>query len=72
MIAIVVEQFGKSEIILWNMDNIITDKTGCGVEVEVYENEVVIRGRNFYTGEWATDGTGLIEKTYPLKNPVTD
>ena len=53
-------------------DNIITDKTGCGVEVEVYENEVVIRGRNFYTGEWATDGTGLIEKTYPLKNPVTD
>lgn len=51
-------------------DNVIPDDTGCGVEVEVYENQVVIRGRSFYFGEWATDGNGVIEKTFTLKNPV--
>ncbi len=51
-------------------DNEITDRTGCGVEVEVYQNEVVIRGRNFYTGEWAADGNGIIEITFPLNTPA--
>ncbi len=53
-------------------DNIILDETGVGVEVEVYENEVLIRGRNFYVGEWAADGDDLLEAAYALKNPVTD
>ena len=47
--------------------------TGVGLVVEVYENEVVLRGRDFYRGEWKYD-TGdetMLEVTYPLKNPVT-
>lgn len=51
-------------------DNVITERTGCGVEVEVYQNEVVIRGRNFYTGEWAADGNGIIEIAFPLNSPA--
>ena len=51
-------------------DNEVYDGTGYGVEVEVYENEVVIRGRNFYTGEWAAQGDTPLEETYTLKNPV--
>ena len=52
-------------------DNEIYDGTGVGIEVEVYENEVLIRGRNFYTGEWVEDEDGpdgYCEATYPLKN----
>ena len=51
-------------------DNEVYSGTGYGVEVEVYENEVVVRGRNFYTGEWATQGDAPLEETYTLKNPV--
>lgn len=56
-------------------DNELTDITGIGLEVEVYENEVLLRGRNFYTGEWYDeadegDAPQLCEKTYVLKNPV--
>ena len=52
-------------------DNIIMDETGVGVEVEVYENEVVIRGRNFYAGEWSLDTGGEpLEAAYPLTNPA--
>ena len=51
-------------------DNVIMDETGTGVEVEVYGNEVVIRGRNFYQGEWSADGDEPLEATYGLKNPV--
>jgi hypothetical protein len=54
-------------------DDEIFGRSGIGIEVEVYENEVTIRGRNFYTGEWLVDDaeTGeMCEVTYPLKNPV--
>lgn len=42
--------------------------TGVGLEVEVYEQEVVLRGRNFVTGTWFEDPWDdvLCEKTYPL------
>lgn len=47
--------------------------TGVGIEVEVYDNEVLIRGRNFVTGEWYVDtwedDNPLCEKTYPLQHP---
>ena len=52
-------------------DNIIMDETGVGVEVEVYGNEVVIRGRNFYQGEWSADNDNEpLEAAYTLKNPI--
>ena len=53
-------------------DTEITEDSGIGVEVEVYENEVLIRARNFYSGEWAIDDLDDVplEVTYPLKNPL--
>ncbi|MBQ5970119.1 MAG: metallophosphoesterase [Clostridia bacterium] len=54
-------------------DNEIGKRSGIGIEVEVYETEVTVRGRNFYTGKWLVDDedTGeLCEVTYQLKNPV--
>ncbi len=53
-------------------DNEIVDNTGVGLEVEVYENEVVLRARDFYRGEWKYDtySDAMCEVTYPLKNPV--
>jgi 3',5'-cyclic AMP phosphodiesterase CpdA len=54
-------------------DNVVTDRTGDGVEVEAYGDKVVIRGRNFYRGEWlvADEETGeLCEMTYTLRNPI--
>lgn len=33
-------------------DKEIFDETGFGVQLEIYENEVVGRVRNYYTGEW--------------------
>ena len=53
-------------------DNQIYSGTGFGVEVEVYENEVLIRGRNFYTGQWAESGGDALEASYALKNPVAE
>ena len=57
-------------------DDGILDDTGVGLEVEVYENEVVLRGRDFFRGAWlvdsAEDDGALCEKTYPLKNPAAD
>lgn len=46
--------------------------SGVGLEVEVYENEVVLRGRNFYRSEWRFDESDgkMCEVTYRLKNPV--
>ena len=54
-------------------DNEIIDRSGVGMEVEVYENEVVLRGRNFYRGEWLYDTADetMCEVTYPLKNPIS-
>ena len=54
-------------------DNEVYKKTGDGVEVEVYSDHVLVRGRDFYRGEWRVDDeeTGeLCEKTYTLKNPI--
>ena len=47
--------------------------TGVGLVVEVYENEVVLRGRDFYRGEWKYDTADktMLEVSYPLKHPVT-
>lgn len=56
-----------------NGDNEIFDGSGIGLEVELYENEITLRGRNFYSNEWVVDdeedGT-MCEVTYPLKNAV--
>ena len=54
-------------------DHEVFGNTGVGIEVEVYENEVLVRGRDFYRGQWRVDDedTGeLCERTYPLKTPV--
>ena len=53
-------------------DHEIGENTGIGIEVEVYENEVLIRGRDFLRGEWRYDGADetMCEVTYPLKNPI--
>ena len=53
-------------------DNIIMDETGVGVDVEVYRDEVVVRGRNYYAGEWAEQDGELLEATYSLKTPVRE
>ncbi|MBQ7542190.1 MAG: metallophosphoesterase [Clostridia bacterium] len=54
-------------------DNEPIDRTGVGLEVEVYENEVVLRGRDFYRGAWEIDDwedeeNVLCERTYTLKS----
>ena len=55
-------------------DSELLDDTGAGVEVELYGNEVVVRARDFYRGEWKVDqwedDEPLMEMTYQLKNPV--
>ena len=53
-------------------DNEVNDNSGIGVEVEIYDNEVVIRARNFYTGEWRYDDYDetICEVTYPLKTAL--
>lgn len=51
-------------------DNEVCSVTGDGVEVELYDDELVIRGRDFFRGEWigsAEDGT-LCEMRYPLQS----
>ena len=53
-------------------DDTVSDDTGVGVEVEIYENEVVVRARDFYRSEWKYDTLDetMCEMTYTLKNPV--
>ena len=49
------------------------EKTGEGIIVEVYEDSVVFRGRNFVKSEWVFDDAETpCERTYTLKNPITD
>ena len=36
----------------YETDREICEDTGYGVQLEIYENEVIGRVRNFYTGEW--------------------
>lgn len=56
-------------------DNEPNSSTGVGLEVELYENEIVLRGRDFYRGKWEIHSSGdypgvILEKTYALKNPL--
>ena len=54
-------------------DNEIYEHSGDGVEVEIYGDQVLVRGRNFYHGVWKVDDeeTGeLCEMSYTLKNPI--
>ena len=53
-------------------DNEIYYESGVGAEVEVYPTEVVVRARNFYTGEWRyeEDEEAYCEQTYTLKQPI--
>lgn len=37
---------------LMNEDHEVYSGTGYGVQLEIYPDEVVARGRNYYTGEW--------------------
>jgi len=58
---------------LYGEDDEIGERSGIGVEVEVYENEVLVRGRNFCSGEWLVedpDDGEMCEVTYTLKNPL--
>ena len=52
-------------------DNEPTKRTGDGLEVELYDDELVIRGRNFFRGEWIDTGDGEtpFEVRYPLQKP---
>lgn len=36
-------------------DNEVNDMTGDGVQIEIYPDEVIARGRNFYQGVWYED-----------------
>lgn len=49
-------------LILTGADYSITEETGLGYQLEVYDDEVCVRGRNYYSGSW-TD----VQKTYVLK-----
>ena len=53
-------------------DNEPYKDTGVGVEVEVYDDELVIRGRDFFRGEWRyesdDDSRTPCEVRYPLRD----
>lgn len=54
-------------------DDEIYKDSGDGVEVELYGDRVLVRGRNFYHDEWKMEDkeTGeMCEMTYTLKNPI--
>ena len=50
-------------------DNEIYKESGIGIEVEVYDSSVCVRGRDFYNGEWRYDTVDetVCEVTYALK-----
>ena len=51
-------------------DNQVIANTGKGVVVEVYGDRVIVRGRDFYRGEWYIESDGEVcEKTYMRKHP---
>lgn len=47
-------------------DNEPTRRTGDGLEVEVYDDELVIRGRNFFRGEWIENDGEPFEVRYQI------
>ena len=51
----------------------MTEKTGEGIVVELYEDRLVVRGRNFVRSAWVFDDEATAcERTYPLQHPLTD
>lgn len=56
------EQYGVKSINLPRSTEIVNYEPGDGIVVEVYESEILVRGRNFIDGEWI-DG---LELRYPL------
>ena len=48
------------------------EQTGEGFEVEVYEDSVLMRGRNFRLCKWVYENDRPVERSYTLKNPITD
>ena len=48
------------------------EQTGEGFEVEIYEDSVLMRGRNFRLCEWVYENGRPVERSYTLKNPITD
>ncbi len=55
-------QGGVNTINLSRSTEIVDYEPGDGIVVEVYEDEVLVRGRNFITGEWIEG----LEYRYPL------
>ncbi len=55
-------QGGVNTIYLPRSTDVTSYKTGNGVVVEVYEDEIIVRCRNFIDGEWIED----LEYRYPL------
>lgn len=53
---------GVNTINLPRSTEIVDYEPGDGIVVEVYEDEVLVRGRDFISGEWIED----LEYTYPL------
>lgn len=51
-------------------DNEIYKESGIGIEVEVYDGSVCVRGRDFYNGEWRYDSADekICEVTYPVRD----
>ncbi|MEE1321746.1 MAG: metallophosphoesterase [Acutalibacteraceae bacterium] len=56
------QQGGVNTINLPRSSEVVDYAPGDGVVVEVYEDEILVRGRNFITGEWL----GELEFRYPL------
>ena len=56
------EQYGVKSINLPRSSEVVDYEPGDGIVVEVYENEILVRGRDFITGEWIEG----LEYRYPL------
>lgn len=56
------EQYGVKSINLPRSSEIVEYEPGDGIVVEVYENEILVRGRDFVSGEWIEG----LEFRYPL------
>ncbi|MBR3094545.1 MAG: metallophosphoesterase [Clostridia bacterium] len=51
----------------------MTEKTGEGIIVEMYEDSVTFRGRNFVRSEWVFDDEDTpCERTYTLNHPIAE
>ena len=48
------------------------EQTGEGIELEVYEDSVLMRGRNFRLCQWVYENGRPVERSYALKTPIAD